>query len=184
MPDSTENQDPQPTSSQTYTEPLAPPPFCAPELKSGSTVLKAVLIVIAIFVGLGVIGAGIAGWGVWHLSKSVHEVPSATFTEKDLGIAIYPDDEPSMTGSRAELFGKTLVSARYFTPDSIDKVIAFYKEEAGPKVRIITDAQGTRLRIPETGGGSITVGIMRFPDASGGKTYIKILHTTQAPGSN
>ncbi len=180
MPDSSSDQPPQVTSSQIYSQPLSPPEsFAAPIHKSNSPVVKAVLIVVAIFVGLGVIGVGVVGFGVWYLAKSVHAVPSATFTERDLGIAIYPGAEPSLTGSRVEIGGRTVVSAVYFTRDSVDQVIAFYKDKAGITAHFLTTAHGSEFRLSAGLGNTTTVGIMRIPDASGGKTRIHIRHATQ-----
>lgn len=174
---------PQISSQQPHTQ-LVPPEFLgAPTPNPNSKVVKAVLITIAIFLGLGVIGFGVIGFGMWYLAKSVHRVPSAMFTESDLGIAIYPGAEPSMSGSRTEIAGKQLVNAAYFTRDSVDQVVAFYKEMAGSNARLTTTPHGARLRISAAAGVSIVVDIMRISDAAGGRTRISILKATQAATS-
>jgi hypothetical protein len=175
MPDLSSDQPAQDPSPKIYSQPLPPPEsFRAPTHQSKSPVVKAVLITVAIFVGLGVIGAGILGFGAWYLAKSVHSVPSATFTEADLGIAIYPGAEPSLRGSRMELAGKTMLSATYITTDSAEKVIAFYNEKAGPSAHLITTSYGSEFRLSKAPGDFTTVKVMRVPDGSGGKTYITI----------
>ncbi len=175
MPDSPSDQIPQEPSPKIYSEPLPPPEsFGVHSGKSKSPVVKAVLITVAIFVGLGVIGVGILGFGAWYLAKSVHSVPSATFTASDLGIAIYPGAEPSLRGSRMELAGKTILSAAYITTDSADKVIAFYTEKAGPSAHFITTSHGSEFRLTNAPGDFTTVKVMRVPDGSGGRTYIMI----------
>jgi hypothetical protein len=151
----------------------------APAPDSNSRVVKAVLITVAIFVGLGVIGVGTIGFAMWCFAKSVHEVPSATFTESDLGVAIYPGAEPSLRGSRAEMAGKTMLDAAYFTQDSMDKVMAFYKKKAGPNAQPITTSHSSGFRLSKATGDTTTVWIMRVPDESGGKTYIEIGHVTK-----
>ena len=75
--------------------------------KSGTSALKIILIVIAVFVGLGLIAAGAFGYFVWRVAHAVHvaesggkvTIPSIggisastseTFTASDLGTDIYP----------------------------------------------------------------------------------------------
>ncbi len=179
LPDSPGDQ-PQAASPQDYPQPLYPPgSFSAPAPNSNSKVLKAVLITVAIFVGLGIIGVGVIGVGMWYVAKSVHIVPSASFTESDLGIAIYPGAEPSLRGSRGKIAGKIVLNASYYTPDSADKVIAFYKEKAGPTATLFTTSHGTAIRLIRATGDTTTVNVMRVPDESGGKTYIRITHVTE-----
>jgi hypothetical protein len=185
MPDSSSSQPPQATLSQVQSQPLPPAgSFATPAANSDSRVVKAVLITVAVFVGLAVIGAGVIGFGVWYLAKSVQHVPSATFTESDLGIAIYPGAEPSMRGSRAEIAGKTMLSAAYFTQDSTDKVMAFYKEKAGPNAQPITTRHSSGFRLVEATGEVTTVSVRRVSDKSGGETYIAITHLTENAASH
>ena len=181
MPDSSSNQLPQATSPLVPSQPQPPQGSSgAPAASSDSRVVKAVLITVAVFIGLGVISVGVIGFGMWYITKSVQRVPSATFTESDLGIAIYPGAEPSMGGSRIEIAGKTMVNAIYFTRDSVDQVIAFYKEKGGPNARLHETKSGTQVRISAAAGNSIIVEIMRISDASGVRTRISILKATQA----
>ena len=185
MSDPSSDQSPQIPSSQDSPQPLSPPKSIGvPAPDSDSRVIKAVLITVAIFVGLGVIAVGVIGISMWYFAKSVHNVPSATFTESDLGIAIYPGAEPSLLGSRAEIAGTTMLRATYFTSDSVDKVIAFYKEKAGPNAHPITMSHGIGFRLPAAGGDVTTVKVARMPDESGGKTYIMIEHVTKAVTSH
>jgi hypothetical protein len=182
--DPQQNQAPEMNSQQPNVPVADQANFVSPGPDSNSKVAKAVLITVAIFVGLGIIGVGIIGIGTWYLAKSVHAVPSATFTESDLGIAIYPGAEPSLRGSRAEIAGKTMFDATYFTTDSMDKVIAFYNSKAGPTAHLSTTTHGSGFRLSKTAGDVTTVQVMRVPDESGGKTYIKIVHVTETVGSH
>ncbi len=185
MPDPSNDQSPQVISPQAFPQPVPPAESLgAPATDSNSRVVKAVLITVAIFVGLGVIGVGVIGLGTWYFAKSFHNVPSATFTESDLGIAIYPGAEPSLRGSRARIAGKTILNATYITPDSTDKVIAFYKEKLGPDAHLITTSRGSGFRLSKADGDVTTVKIMKVPDESGGKTYILIEHVTDAATSH
>ena len=68
MPDSTNSQVPQPGSFQPV-----PPPVGAPPPKSGSSALKIILIILAVFVGLGIIGASIVAYGIYRVAHSIHK---------------------------------------------------------------------------------------------------------------
>lgn len=187
MPDQPENQAPQMNPQPPYTPPVVPPApqyVAAPPAKSGTSALKIILIVVAILVGLGVIGAGIVGYGVWRVAKTMHVTSSDQFTESDLGIAIYPGATPSKGGMRMKMGDRTVVSAVYFTPDSTDQVIAFYKDKAGPDARITTIANVARIRVPTVDGNSTTVEIAQMADVSGNKTRINIVHTSKADATN
>ena len=62
----------QPSSYQPVAaQPVAYPPPAAPA-KSGSSAIKIILIVIAVFVGIGILGAAIVGYGVWRVAHSFH----------------------------------------------------------------------------------------------------------------
>ena len=52
-------------------------PVAAPA-KSGSSALKIVLIVLAVFIGLGILGAGAFGYFVWRVAHAVHVSARAT----------------------------------------------------------------------------------------------------------
>lgn len=180
MPDSSSDQPSQATVAQVYPQPLPPSgSFGVATPDSNSRVVRAVLITVAIFVGLGIIGVGAISFATWYFAKSFHNVPSATFTESDLGIAIYPGAEPSLRGSRAEIGGTSILSAEYFTRSSVDQVISFYREKAGPNAHLTTTSHGSELRLSTASGDLTTVKIMRVPDASGGETYIAITRRTK-----
>ncbi len=183
MPDQPENQAPQIGSQQPYSPP--PPQYVgAPPAKSGSSALKIVLIIVAIFVGLGLIGAGAVGYGVWRFSRSMHTTSSDKFTESDLGIAIYPGAAPSKGGISMRMGRRKMVSAIYFTPDPLDQVIAFYKDKAGPDAHITTLPNVARILVPTIGGSSVTVEIAQTSGASGNKTRINIVHVSKTATSN
>ena len=150
MSDPTNSQVPQPGSFQPV-----PPPVGAPPPKSGSSALKIILIVVAIFFGLGMIVAGIVGYGIYRVAHSIHkdangeitintpkgaitENPNQTMTASDLGIAIYPGATQGKGGLRMTIAGKSMVTANFLTPDSPDKVMAFYKGLAGPNAQTMS----------------------------------------------
>jgi hypothetical protein len=181
MPVSSTDQTLQAASPHIEAQPLFPPePFSAPAPRSNSRVVKAILITVACFFGLGVLAVGALGFATWHFARSIHAVPSATFSETDLGIAIYPGAEPSLHGSRGQFAGKSMLNATYLTRDPADQVIAFYQQKAGPTAHLTTLSHGSELRLSRAEGDRTTVQIMSLPAASGGLTYIRIMRVTEA----
>jgi hypothetical protein len=197
MPDPTSSQVPPPGYQQVLApgsyQPV-PPPVGAPQPKSGSSALKIILIILAVFVGIGIIGAGIVGYGIYRVAHSIHKdadgnisvnTPkgtitansSDTFTESDLGIAIYPGATQGKGGLRMTIAGKTMVSANFLTPDSPDKVIAFYKDKAGPNAQTMTTGAGGMITM-QNGSNSVTVTVSQSASEHNGKTQITIMNTS------
>ena len=154
--------------------------YAAPASKSDDKIVTAVLITIGILVGFGVLALGAVGAGVWYLAKSIHTTPSASFTESELGVAIYPGAEPSLRGSRAEIAGKSILNATYYTSDPMEQVLAFYLLKAGPHARRTTTTRGSVFRISRSAGDFTTVQVSRIPNQPGGKTYIAIMRMANA----
>lgn len=189
MPDPINSQVPQPGSFQPV-----PPQYGAPPPKTGPSVLKVILIIVAILVGLGMIGAAVIGYEVYRVAKSVHKdangnitvnTPkgtftanaSDTFTASDLGIAIYPGATQGKGGLRMTIAGKSMVSANFLTPDSPDKVIAFYKDKAGPTAQTMTTGNGGIITL-QSGSNSVTVTIMQSASENNGQTQITIVNSS------
>ncbi len=209
MSDLPENQAPQPGSSQSYTPPAAPPfqpvavspsapyqPVAAAPAKSGSSALKIILIIVAIFVGIGIIGAGIVGYGIYRVAHAIHTAangqisvgsPGGGFTANtaqtvsagDLGIAIYPGATQGKGTLYMAIAGKSMVTANYLTSDSKDEVFAFYKAHAGANAQTITTDSGDEITLTN-GSDSVVVTITQSPGANSGKTQITIVHTATA----
>jgi hypothetical protein len=192
MPDSTENQAPLGSSPQPYT----PPPAAVPPPKSGSSALKIILIIVGIFVALCILVAGVIGYGVYRVAKSVHKdangqvsvsTPGGTFsantsdsfTESDLGIAIYPGATQGKGGMRMNIAGKQMITAIYLTSDSQDQVVAFYKDKVGPNAETVTTSNGAQLVTTASNGDAITVTITPASDSSEGKTQITIIRASK-----
>ncbi len=187
MPDSTSSQVPQPGSYQPVPQPVgAPPP------KSGSSsAVKIILIILGIFVGLGLIVGSIVAYGVYRVAHSIHKdadgnitvtTPkgtisansSDTLTAADLGIAIYPGATEGKAGLRMNIAGKSMVTANFLTPDSPDKVMAFYKDKAGPNAQTVTTIAGGTITI-QNGANSISVTVTQEP-APNNKTQFTIVN--------
>lgn len=199
MPDSTENQAPQGGTEQPFTPVPAPAqPVAAVPQKSGSSAVKIILIVVAVFVGIGIIVAGVVGYGIYRVAHAVHKAadgqisfntPGGSFSantaqsvsESDLGIAIYPGATQGKGALHMAIAGKTMVTANYLTSDSKDQVLAFYKDKAGPDAQTMTTDDGGLITINK-GAESITITVVQQPNQNNGKTQITIVHATG--GSN
>ncbi len=180
---------PQPGSFQPV-----PPPVGAPPPKSGPSAVKIILIVLAVFFGLGIIGASIVGYGVYRVSRSIHKDangeitintpkgaisanPDQTFTASDLGIAIYPGATQGKGGLRMTMGSKSMVTANFLTPDSPDKVMTFYKGLAGPNAQIMSSGTGGIITM-QNGSNSVTVTVAQSANENNGETQITIVNTT------
>jgi hypothetical protein len=172
-----------------------PPPVAVPA-KSGNNALKIVLIVLAIFIGLGILGAGAFGYFVWRVAHAVHVAgsgsdvtihtpggtltanPSETYTASDLGTDIYPGAQSGKGGMRMSMPTGTMVSAVYLTNDTKDQVLAFYKTKFGSDASVFDSADGTVLTVNKGQKESIVVTITKGTSDNEGKTEIHIVHTT------
>jgi hypothetical protein len=128
---------------------VAAPP--AAPTSSGGGALKIILIVVAIFVGLGMLGlagAGFAAWRIAKIAKSAHmredgngvkvEMPFGSVetskdpadAARDLGVDVYPGAVAQKDGTAtASMFGIHTVTAAFDSSDSLDKVSTFYKSK-------------------------------------------------------
>jgi hypothetical protein len=165
-------------------------PAAKPATPSGGG-MKVVLIVIAVFVGLGILGAMALGLGLWRLSRTVDvdrsgQVTVTTpkgkvtvgaqqtpVTEAQLGVPLYPGSKQQegaleITGEEGSMH--TYV---FKTSDSPQQVMAFYRERLGteaasyvetPEGGMITSTKGKK------DGFWITIG------QDEGETVITIMH--------
>ena len=135
--------------------PAAAAPIPAPT-RAGNNALKTVLIVIAVIVGLGILGVAAAGWVAYHFAKGTHvsqngnqvkvETPFGVVeTSKDadqaahnLGVDIYPGAEVRQEGAAVANVGSIrTVTASFTSDDSADKVCTFYKSKLPARNRVL-----------------------------------------------
>jgi hypothetical protein len=203
MPDSPDNQAPQVASSQSPSPPFqpvaAPPPYqsvVVPPPKSGSSALKIVLIIVGVFVGLGILAAGVVGYGIYRVAHAIHKsangqisinAPGGGFSANatqsvsasDLGIAIYPGATQGKGSLHMTIAGKSMVTANYLTTDSKDQVFEFYKAQAGPNAQTMMTDNGGEI-IANNGSDSVTVTVRQSPNMNNGQTQFTIVHTANA----
>jgi hypothetical protein len=158
-----------------------------PPKRSGG-VLKIVLIVVAVVVGLGVLGVGIlgyVGWRAMHAAgNSVSIGQTADVTESDLGVSVYPGAIPAAKGNMRMKMGNNLVvSALYTTGDTPSDVLAFYQNKLsgnGSTLNVTTAGDASTLTSSTVSGSvkeSIVIRASPSPQADAGKTQIMIVHT-------
>ena len=159
---------------------------------SGNTVLKIVLIVVGVFVLLGVLVAGVIGFVGYRVAKSAHHnsdgsvsfsTPNGTVTTgksltlsaEDLGTDPYPGATSSVGSMNMKSSTGSMVTAVYTTPDSPDKVVAFYKEKLGDQASVVQTGHGTTLTSGEREKNQVTISI----SSQGDLTKIAIIHVTK-----
>jgi hypothetical protein len=155
-------------------------PVADPPKKKGSSTLKIVLIIVGVCVGLGIIGAGVVGYGVYKMAKSSNITTSAQpVTESDMGVALYPGAE-SKANVRMTIAGKDMHTASFSTSDPKDQAIAFYQSKLGPDAKSSTSSRGETLMLDKGAGESVLVTVSQSPNMAGGKTQIVVVHATKA----
>jgi hypothetical protein len=169
--------------------------------KSGGNAVKIILIIVAVFVGLGILGASAFGFFVWRIAHSVHVSGSgnqvtlntpggsistnagATYTATDLGIDLYPGAQSGKGSMRMTMPTGTMVTAVYVTSDSKDQVVSFYKNKLGSDASVYESGEGSVLTMNKGQQDSIVITVSTSPSEYEGKTQIHIVHTTSTKSS-
>jgi hypothetical protein len=176
---------------------VVPPQPAAPVKSGGSSALKIILIIVAVFVVLVLMVAGVIGYGVWRVSRAVHvnratgettiNTPSGTFsansaqkfTAGELGTDLYPGAEPAKSGSlKMNLPTGAMVSAVFLTTDSKDKVLDFYKSKLGSGATSMDFGNNAILTSKKSEHEQVTVTVSQEANQYDGKTQIHIQHVT------
>jgi hypothetical protein len=192
----------QPVATTPY-QPIAgqPQPAFAPAKSGGNTAVKIVLIIVAVFVCLGILGASIVGYGIWRVSRAVHmnsstgeaiintpsgsfsANPTKKFTADELGIDIYPGASQSKEGMRLTLPTGSMIAATYVTSDSKDQVVSYYKDKLGSQATTMDTGDGALLSVNKSKQDSVMVTVTQKESQAGGKTQIHIVHTVNNKSS-
>lgn len=166
----------------------APPP-------ARGNALKIILIIVAIVVGLGIIGVSIIGYTAYRIARTVHvnestgEVSINTpqgklsastkenFTAADLGIDIYPGATKAEGGMRMSVPDGTMITGIYATSDSKDQVVAFYKGKVDSEASIMETGEGAVITAKSGDKEGLVITVTGGSDKNDGKTRIQIVHT-------
>jgi len=186
---------------------VAAPPMAATQIppapvQSGSNnTVKIILIVVAVVVGLGILGAGAIGFLVYSVAHAVHvsssgkEVSistpggsistnaSETFSAADLGTDIYPGAITGKGSMRMSLPTGSMITAVYVTSDSKDQVVSFYKNKFGSDASVIENADSAVISGKKGDNESVVVTVTANSSEYDGKTQVAIVHTTAQKGS-
>ena len=175
---------------------VAPAQPAAAPVQSGGSALKIILIILAVVVGLGILGMGAVGFFAWRVAHAIHvsgngsdvtiHTPggsltantSETYTSGDLGTDIYPGATAAKGGMRMTLPTGSMVTAVYITGDSKDQVLAFYKGRFGSDASIYDSSDGTVMTVNKGEQESVVVTITKGTSENEGKTQVTIVHTT------
>jgi hypothetical protein len=162
---------------------------------SGSNAVKVILIVLAIFVGLGILGASIFAFTVWRFSRAIHvdgnggkvtlHTPGGsivanqgtTYSASDLGTDIYPGATTGHGSMKMDLPSGSMVTGVFVTPDSKDQVVNFYKSKFGSGASVIDTQNGAILTLSKGDHESVMVTVSANSSQYEGKTQIAIVHS-------
>lgn len=169
-------------------------PMAAPA-RGGSSAVKIVLIIVAIFVGLGLIGASVIGYTVWRVAGAVHahgnhgefslNTPNgaitahsaSNFTPDELGTDIYPGAESTPGGMKMSLPTGSMVTGIFVTSDSKDTVRDFYKAKLGSGATVFDSGDGVVLSVNKSPQEHVMVTVSARENENDGKTKIVIVHS-------
>jgi hypothetical protein len=166
-----------------------------------SGALKIVLIIVGCIVGLGMLGAVAVMFGLWRISKSVHvdqsggvtittpggkfstgNTSGAHLSETEVGAPIYPGAVAEEGGFKLGAESGSMATYVFKTSDSVQQVLAFYRDKFGPKTSVIETPQGGIVTAAKNDNEGIMVTIGH--DESEDKTSIAITHTTSTKGTH
>lgn len=176
--------------------PPAPPPAGygapAPAQTGGGSAVKIILIVLAVVIGLGVLGASAVGFMVWRVAHAIHthakngdftlNTPGGmistgtpnSYTAEELGADIYPGAQATAGGMRMSLPSGSIVSGAFETSDSKDQVLNFYKGKFGSDASVFDGSNSAMISVKKGDHESVMVTIAAEHN---GKTKVSIVHT-------
>lgn len=180
------------------TQPGAPmyAPASVPQ-SSSSSALKIILIIVAVCVGLGIIGAGVFAFTVWRVAHSIHVSSSGpdgkvtvdtgngsitasdgqNFSASDLGVEIYPGAQNGHGSLKMDLPTGSMITGVFVTSDSKDKVVAFYKDKLGSQASTFDSGSSAVMSVNKGEHESVMVTVSANSGQDDGKTRISIVHT-------
>ena len=187
-----------PTSSAPGSSAYAPPPAyagvgTAPPQKGGSGALKIILIIVAVFVGLGILSVAGIMFGIYRVSKAVHvsnngnavelTTPGGTFSAgdtavsaSDLGVDLYPGASQQKGAVRISTPKGSTVTAVFETNDSLDRVLAWYKDKLGSGASAFQSDKSAILTLADDAK-KTSVMVTISNEDNDGKTKIAIMHS-------
>jgi len=169
-----------PTAPGVTSSPLPPAP---PPSKGGSSALKIILIILAVIIGIGLLGMVTCGIVLHRIAKSAHvsqkgdnvkiETPFGNISAndpdqgiKELGVDVYPGAQVQKEGTAsATLFGVHTVTANFVSSDPVEKVCDFYKSKF-PNATVASSDQAHCSIVSGEQGNSMSINIQSGGDGS------------------
>jgi hypothetical protein len=164
----------------------------------GSSALKIILIVVAVIVGIGILGIATVGFIGYRVAKNSHvtqegdhvkvetpfgSVETSKDPEKaasDLGIDIYPGAQVQKNGATSATFGGVrTVSASFESSDSPDKVCSFYKSKF-PNATVTTSDPNRCTIVSNDKQNLVTINV----EAKGDSTMFQVSSVIKKSSSN
>lgn len=157
---------------------------------------KVLLILVGVIVSLVILVAGVIGYDEWrfeHAASADRDNSASTgssggavspnttekLTPSELGTDIYPGAEPGKVGNmHVNTASGSMVSASYLTPDSREQVIRFYKSRFGDQATLTDMGPSVVFTLKKNTHEQVTVTVAQDAGQAGGKTQIRIIHTT------
>jgi len=185
-------------------QPSMPPPIQPPAPVpggSGSSAVKIILIIVAVFVGLGILGACIFAFTIWRVAHAVHVDSSGenmtlhtpggsistrkdkTYSAAELGTDIYPGATNGHGSMKMDTPNESMVTGIFLTSDSKDQVLEFYKSRFGSEASVVDTPSGAILTVNKGEKETVMVTISGEPSQNEGKTQISIVHTKSSKSS-
>jgi hypothetical protein len=184
-----------PVSNAPGASAYVPPPAYAgagaPPQKSNA--LKVILIIVAVFVGLGILSVCGIMFGIYRVSKAVHvsnngtgvelTTPGGTFSAgdtpvsaADLGVELYPGANQQKGAVRINTPKGSTVTAVFETDDSLDKAVSFYKDKLGSGASVFQSDKSAILTLADDAK-KTSVMVTISTEDNDGKTKIAIMHS-------
>lgn len=180
-----------PAAGATYAAPAAV------QMKpGGGSAVKIILIILAVVIGLGILGAGAVGFMVWRVAHAIHthakngdfsiSTPggvvsgggTSNFTADELGADIYPGAQAEKGGMRMKLPTGSIISGIFTTSDSKDDVVSFYKQKLGSDASVFDSSDSAMFTQKKGDHETVMVTVTSRSSENEGKTKIAIVHTT------
>ena len=165
--------------------------------KSSGGALKVILIVVAIVVGIGIVGASALGFAAWRVSKliaankksndAVFSIPGlgaistgndATADPSQLGAPVYPGAVQEKGAVSLGTSAAAGAQAHFTTGDPVSQVVDFYTSNL-PGAILASTASATVLNAGPSATDRVTVTISPGSGSNAGKTTIVIVRTTK-----
>jgi hypothetical protein len=193
----TQGQYPGPGTPAAY--PGSSPGYPGPPPPKGNG-LKIVLIVVAILVGIGIVGAAIVSYSVYRVVHTVKNSvnvddkgnfslnaasgglsmgKNVTATEAELGVPVFPGATRGQGGLRMKTKNGSMITVVYKTSANADAVVSWYKSKMPGADEASSDANGATVLKTGTKNDQTMVTIGPGTGSESSTTSIVIVRVTQ-----